>query len=58
MLLLLGGRKGLVSFSDYGASRDYALEAVNTFCRALGARCEVVAEVSYMDQSKSHQLRT
>jgi hypothetical protein len=49
-----GGRKGLVSFFDYGASRDYALEAVNTVCRALGARCEVVAEVSYLDQSKSH----
>jgi hypothetical protein len=52
-----GGRKGLLSFLDYGASRDYALEAVNTICRALNARCEVVAEVSYLDQGKSHQLR-
>jgi hypothetical protein len=52
-----GGRKGLLSFFDYGASRDYVAEVVNSVCRALKTKCEVVAEVSYLEQSKSSQLK-
>jgi hypothetical protein len=35
-----GGRKGLLSFFDYGASRDYAVEVVSSVCRALKASVE------------------
>jgi hypothetical protein len=52
-----GGRKGLLSFFDYGASRDYVAEVVNSVCRALETKCEAVAEVSYLEQSKSSQLK-
>jgi hypothetical protein len=45
-----GGRKELLSFFDYGASRDYVAEVVNSVCRALKAKCETVAEVSYLEQ--------
>lgn len=53
-----GGRKGLLSFLDYGASRGYAVEVVNSVCRTLKAKCEAVAEVSYLEQPKSSQLKT
>jgi hypothetical protein len=52
-----GGRKGLLSFFNYGASRDYAVEVVDSVRRALKAKCEAVAEVSYLEQSKSSQLK-
>jgi len=52
-----GGRKGLLSFLDYEASRDCAVEVVDSVCRALKAKCEAVAEVSYLEQLKSSQLK-
>jgi len=56
-VIATGGRRGLLSFFDYGASRDYAVEVVDTVCRALKAKCEVVAEVNHLEQPKSSQLR-
>ena len=56
-VIATGGRRGFLSFFDYGASRDYALEVIDTACRALKAKCEVVAEVNYLEQPKSSQLR-
>jgi hypothetical protein len=47
-----GGRKGLLSFFNYEASRGYAVEVVDSVCRALKTKCEAVAEVSYLEQSK------
>jgi len=52
-----GGRKGLFLLFDYGASRDYVAEVVSSVCRTLKAKCEAVAEVSYLEQSKSSQLK-
>jgi len=52
-----GGRKGLLSFLDYRASRDYVAEVVNSVYRVLKAKCGAVAEVSYLEQSKSTQLK-
>uniref|UniRef100_A0A7J2U6E5 Uncharacterized protein n=1 Tax=Ignisphaera aggregans TaxID=334771 RepID=A0A7J2U6E5_9CREN len=49
--------KQFLSFLDYGASRDYAVEVVDSVCRALKAKCEAVAEVSYLEQPKSSQLK-
>jgi len=51
------GRKGLISFFDYRASKTYTAKVVESVCRALEAKCEVVAEVSHLERFKSSWLK-
>jgi len=48
-----GGRKGLLDFSDLGASRDYTYIILDELAKTLGVGFRVIAEVDYLDREKS-----